>query len=76
MHDHPLVGLIANSLTLTYLIFLILYLYDDKKFENQMSERNQNFRMAAIVITWIYIVLYGLSILFNILSLVGMARKS
>ena len=48
------------ALSLVYGIFLLIYLNDTGKYKNQMSTRDKRFRQAAIIITWIEIVLTGL----------------
>lgn len=58
-----LAALIVNALLLTYNIFLILYLTNAKKCDEHMSESDKQFRMAALVITYITAVSLGLSIL-------------
>jgi Mn2+/Fe2+ NRAMP family transporter len=57
------IGIIVNALILVYNIFLILYLTNAKKCDEHMSNMDRQFRMAALVITYITAISSGLSIL-------------
>lgn len=52
--------IIINCLVLTYSIFLILYLTNAKKCDEHMSEMDRQFRVAALVITYISTALLGI----------------
>lgn len=70
-------SLIFSGAAFTYNIFMLLYLSDDSKFKDQMSERNKNFRAFAIVITWITLILLGLGVLGIIIALLtGVSQGS
>jgi len=69
-----LINFIAYGLTLTYGIFMIIYLSNAKKCDKYMEQRDQRFRKAALVITWIGVVLSGL-ILFGLLVMLLSGMK-
>jgi len=63
-------NIIIAILNFVFNIFLILYLNDDKKFENQMSDRNKKFRVLALVIAWINVVSFGIFLLILLYALI------
>ena len=69
MNLKPLLTLIFSALLLAYGIFLLRYLNDAKRCDRQMNVHNRNFRKAAVVITWVHVVLAGLGVLTSLLSL-------
>jgi len=54
-------SLIGAGLSLAYGIFLLIYLHNASKYTKQMTKQDQNFRKAALVITWIQVILSGLA---------------
>lgn len=59
------------ALSLTYSIFLLIYLNNTGKYKNQMSSRDKKFRKAAVIITWIAIILGGLGVIGLLIALVA-----
>jgi hypothetical protein len=58
-----IISLILYALSVVYLVFMLLFLNDTKKYENKMSKRDSNFRKVAYVITWIELILSSLILL-------------
>lgn len=54
--------LITLSLNFVYVLFLIFYLNDTKKYQSKMNKRDRDFRKVAVVVSWIDLVLTGLSV--------------
>lgn len=55
-------SIIILGLSLTYGIFLLTYLNATKKYALDMSKKDQDIRKAAVIITWIEIILTSLAI--------------
>lgn len=68
-------GLIYGSLALVYGIFMLMYLNDAKKCDPKLSKRDREFRKVAVVVTWIEIILSGLSVLACLIALLAGLRK-
>ncbi len=66
-----LISLISTALALVYGIFMLLYLTDAKKCDQYLKTRDKNFREVALVITWIEVILMGLSTLGIFVALVS-----
>lgn len=66
-----LTNFIVFGLVLTYGIFMLLYLTDAKKCDQYMSSRDANFRKVALVLTWIDVVVVGLSLVGIFIALVS-----
>lgn len=64
-------SLVVYGLSLAYSIFLLVYLEDNKKFVPQMSDRDRRFRTAALVITWINIILMALAMVGIVIELIS-----
>lgn len=64
-------SLVAYGLSLAYSVFLLIYLDDNKKFVPQMSERDRKFRTAAIVITWINLILMAIAMIGIVIELMS-----
>jgi hypothetical protein len=62
-------GIVWAALSLVYGIFLLMYLNDNKKYASQMSKRDQNFRKAAVIITWVEIIATGAALIGLFISL-------
>lgn len=58
-----IVQLIVNVLVLTYNIYMLTFLNNTEKYDKVMKKQDRNFRKAAVVITWIMVILTGLSVL-------------
>lgn len=66
-----LIQFVVSSLFLIYGIFMLLFLNDMNKYEETMSDRDKGFRKAAVVITWISIVMNGLMVAGSLLLLIA-----
>jgi len=64
-------GLIFGGLSLTYSIFMLLYLQNAKKCDPKLSDRDRRFRQAAVVITWIAAILGGLNLIGILVALLS-----
>lgn len=58
----PASGVVILGLNVAYLAFMLIYLLDAKKCDVYMSNRDKNFRKAAVVITIIQLSLVGLAV--------------
>lgn len=73
---------ILTLLVFVYVVFLLKYLGNAQKCDKIMKKSDSDFRKAAYVITWIIVVLYGLSalgalmIVFNVPSGVKLENLS
>jgi ABC-type antimicrobial peptide transport system permease subunit len=75
MDLYLLITLIVSCLSFVYGIFMIMYLTDAKRCDKYMNDRDKNFRKVALVISWIDVVLTGLSILGVIIFLAVYGSK-
>jgi len=66
-----LTNFVVYGLTLVYAIFMLLFLNNVSKYDDTMSDRDRNFRKAAVVITWIQVILGGFVTLAFLLSLIA-----
>jgi len=66
MNPIHLFTFIGYGLIITYYIFMIIYLSNAQKCDKYMNKTDQNFRKAALVITWISVIISGL-ILFGLI---------
>ena len=71
MELNVLVSFVSYGLVLTYGIFMLIYLNDAQKCDDVLTERDKNFRKAAVVITWIEVILTGLVTLALLLMLIA-----
>jgi hypothetical protein len=68
-------GLIFGGLALAYGIYMLMYLQDAKKCDAKLSKRDRQFRQAAVVITWIEVVMTGLSCLGLLIAILAGASS-
>lgn len=69
-------GLIFSGLVLAYSIYMLMFLEDTgKKCANKLSKRDRQFRKAAVIITWIDVILAGLYCVGLIIGLLSGAGK-
>jgi hypothetical protein len=69
-----LINFIGYALTITYGIFMIIYLSNAQKCDKYMDHKDQSFRKAALVITWIGVIISGLILLGLLVMLLSGAR--
>jgi hypothetical protein len=69
-----IINFMAYCLTLTYGIFMIIYLSNAKKCDQYMNNRDQDFRKAALIITWVGVVLTGLILIGVLIMLLSGTR--
>ena len=54
-------GLLFATISMVYLSYMLTYLKDARKCDKYMSDQDQQFRNAAVVITWLALVVTGFS---------------
>jgi hypothetical protein len=62
MHTEQIVNFIFYGLALTYAIFMLIYLGNAKKCDQYLNPTDRRFRKAAYIITWIEVVLVGITL--------------
>ncbi len=67
------VMLVMYGLLFTYALFMMIYLNNAKKCDSVLSEQNNRFRKVAYVITWIFLVIYGLWVLVGFIGTLAMS---
>lgn len=72
MNVGALLTLLFSSLLFVYTLFLLKYLGDTSMCN--MDKQNRDFRKAAVVITWIQLVLSGLGALASLITLITGSR--
>ena len=71
MHSSLPMLFITYSLTLVYLVFLVIYLTNAKKTDIYMSQQDQRVRQVSVVITWISIAIVSLCLICVIACMLG-----
>ncbi len=71
MNPMMIINLIWGVALLVYGIYMIMYLGNAKKCDKYMKKKDKTFRKAALVITWVQVVIMGLSMLWLFAILVS-----
>lgn len=74
MDSYLLISLVTSAISLIYGIFMIKYLNSAAKCDKQLSEGDRTFRKVALVVSWISVVLAGLSLLGCIILMLSTDR--
>ena len=63
-------GLVASLLVFVYTLYMMYYLTNAEKCDKYMKKQDQDFRKASLIITWISLVLSGISLLASFIMFV------
>ena len=68
---HIVWSLIGSLVALVYAVYMLIYLNNTAKCDKYLTKQDQTFRKVAVVVTWITIVLSGLSALGAFVALIA-----